>query len=118
MSNQYNIHYPPWNTKAVVIEHHYDDDDWGGVTEWSLFSYNTWICTFTEDAYSHQLKFNTDPYQHSSTTSKHFKWFMDDFMTHSMKKHCLQCIGSGSIAKFLGTYSLMEIPHRNLNTPC
>lgn len=118
MSKQHNIHYPPWNTKAVVIEREYISSDFGITTEWILFSYNTWICTFIEDEYSHQLKFNTEQYQHSSTTSKHFKWFMNSFMTRSMKQNCLQCIGSGSIANFLGAYSRMEIPHRNLNNPC
>lgn len=106
-----NIYYPDWNTKACVIQNRELNDDWEQVNEYALFSYETCICVYREyEDGSCVLEFNTGGYQHSVTTSKHFRWFVGKFLNYRMENFVKSLMrGCKSTAEFLGTHSRLSI---------
>lgn len=117
MNTTANIYYPNWNTKACVVQSRELNDDWEQVNEYALFSYNTCICVYREyEDDSCMLEFNTEGYQHSVTTSKHFRWFVGEFLNYRME-NLVKSLMSGckSTAEFLGTYTRL---HSTVDKAC
>lgn len=105
------IIYPDWNTKACVVHNREMDNDWNTVNEYALFSYETCICVYKEHASGWcELIFNTDGYQRSATTSKHFRWFVNECLGYSMENFVKSLMKDcKSTAEFLGVHARLYI---------
>lgn len=111
MDTTVRIYYPDWNTKACVIQNRELNDNWERVNEYALFSYETCICVYREyEDGSCVLEFNTEGYQHSVTTSKHFRWFVGEFLNYRMENFVKSLMrGCKSTTEFLGTHARLSI---------
>lgn len=115
MNTTATIIYPDWNTKAYVVQNRELDDDWNSVNEYALFSYETCICVYREHESGWcELIFNTASYQRSATTSKHFRWFVNECLSYGMENFVKSLMKDcKSTAEFLGVYVRLEINGNN-----
>lgn len=110
MDTTADIYYPDWNTKACVVRNvSYIGSQFD--REYALFSYETCICVYREYGDdSCELEFNTERYQHSVTTSKHFRWFVSEFLGYRMETFVRNLMkGCKSTAEFLRTHARLHI---------